>query len=137
LATGTIVDADGVQVVSSGGVAEATIVTGQELILSGATANGATVAAGQVEVAAGGSLVGPFAFGSDGGTLRIDGTTMPSVTLGGFAAGDLIDLANVASAAGGTALLQSGNVLVVTEAGTAYTLHLDPNTDYSGHNFVL
>jgi hypothetical protein len=60
-----------------------------------------------------------------------------TVTIGGFGVGDTIDLASVASASGGSAILTSGNVLDVAEGGSTYLLRLDPSKNYTGTQFVL
>jgi autotransporter passenger strand-loop-strand repeat protein len=62
---------------------------------------------------------------------------MPSATISGFSAGDIIDLASVASASGGIAVLTSSNVLEVVEGGSTYVLNLDPAQNFSGTQFVL
>jgi hypothetical protein len=70
-------------------------------------------------------------------TLEIVGSAMPSATISGFAIGDIIDLASVASGSGGSVVLTSGNVLDVVEGGSTYVLNLNPSQNFSGTQFVL
>jgi Ca2+-binding RTX toxin-like protein len=91
---------------------------------------------------------GVFAFAGSGARLVIDGTTMqttsvpmastiPSITISGFAAHDAIDLANVAYGAGEQATLLAGNVLQITENATTLDLHFDPGQNFAGTPFLL
>ena len=79
---------------------------------------------------------GPIVFASGfNGTLRIDGAVMPKATIKGFAIGNTIDLAGVAYSSSGTATLESGNLLQVSENGKTYDLQLDPSASYSADTF--
>jgi hypothetical protein len=76
-------------------------------------------------------------------TLQVDGTTMPTNVISGFAPSDTIDLKNVTYDANGSAILQSfggvsqKNVLTMVENGKIYFLQLDPSADFSGKQFKL
>jgi autotransporter passenger strand-loop-strand repeat protein len=106
------------------------------VVSSGGTAIHDTISGGAVVLEAGAVVSGGIVFAGSG-TLDIFGSTMPTVTISGFSAGDVIDLASIASASGGSATLGSGNVLDVVEGGSTYVLHLDPSQSYSGTQFVL
>ncbi len=100
--------------------------------MAGGLASGATIAGGTLELMSGGSAgTAPLVFFGSSGTLRLDDTAMPSNTIFGFVAGDAIDLAGVSLASGGLVGLSSGNVLVVSAAGSAYDLQLNPVQDFS------
>jgi len=70
---------------------------GATITLTGADAGNPTVGSNSVlELKANSSLDGTITFGSTaGGTLKIDGTTMPTGTIMGLAPGDIIDLTGV------------------------------------------
>jgi uncharacterized repeat protein (TIGR03803 family) len=72
-----------------------------------------------------------------GGTLQIDGTTMPAATISGFGTVGTIDLTGVAFDPAGSAVLTSGNVLQISEGGETVALQLDPTQSFSGHSFAL
>ena len=79
---------------------------------------------------------GPIIFGSNGGLLRIDGTTMPANTISDFGVGDIIDLAGVSFDSNGSATGGRGSLLI-SENGSSYFLQLDQNIDYTGGTFSL
>ena len=66
----------------------------------------------------------PIQFNGSGGTLKIDGTVMPSATISGLVLGDIIDLAGISFDSNGSTTALSGNVLQVTEHGSSYFLHV-------------
>jgi T5SS/PEP-CTERM-associated repeat protein len=87
--------------------------------------------------ASGGSIT--FDPSGTGETLIIDGTTMPTDVISGFAPGDTIDLKNVSLDPGGYTLfetnnnsLQNNNLLEIVENGTTYDLQLDPTVNFAG-----
>jgi autotransporter-associated beta strand protein len=94
-----------------------------------------------------GTGVGTIAFSGTGNTLKIDGTTMPTNTIGNMTAGQTIDLAGVAYSAAGQVNLMAGtpgpggtpsNVLEVTENGVTYSLQLNyANQVFTGDFFHL
>jgi autotransporter passenger strand-loop-strand repeat protein len=85
-------------------------------------------------VAAGGR---PIDFAAAGTTLRIDGSSMPSDVISGFAPNEVIDLAGVSFDSGGAATLLSGNVLQIVESGQTYDLQLDSAQSFASEQFHL
>ncbi len=73
-------------------------------------------AGGRVDLRSSATATGTIAFGVAGGTLEIDGPTMPSVTVGGFAPGDTIDLTGIAFTAS-EKIVYDGQHLEVTDSG--------------------
>jgi autotransporter passenger strand-loop-strand repeat protein len=141
----TTVQSGGTEIVNSGGTAiGSTISSGAfQVIASGGTAidavmNGAaTISGGSLELTSGAFAGGPVTFAGMSGTLRIDGTAMPSDVISGFARGDTIDLAGASFASGGSVQLKSGNVLEVTGNGQTCDLQLDALQKFSGQHFEL
>jgi len=73
-----------------------------------------------------------------GGTLIIDGNTMPTGVINGLRAGDTIDLADVSFSGGGAVGLTSANALQVYEGGKYYNLQLGGTAqDYSSVSIRL
>ena len=135
-----VADPGSLLIVSSGGTTiGATAANGGiEEVMAGGVASGTIIAGGTLELLGGGSAgAGAISFSGTRGTLRLDGMSMPSNTISGLVAGDAIDLAGVSLASGGLVGLSSGNVLVVSAAGSAYDLQLDPSQDYSHISFRL
>jgi autotransporter passenger strand-loop-strand repeat protein len=127
----------GTETVLSGGVATSdTVFTGSQVVSSGGTAIHDTISGGAVVLEPGAVVSGGIAF-ANRGTLEILGSAIPSATISGFSSGDVIDLASVAPAAGGIAVLTSGNVLDVVEGGSTYVLDLNPSQNYSVTKFAL
>src|SRR5882757_7425052 len=127
-------------IVNSGGATIGAIAAsgGTEEVMAGGLASGTIIAGGTLEIGSGASAgAGALTFSGTGGTLRLDDTTMPANTISGFVIGDAIDLAGVSLASGGLAGLSSGNVLVISAAGSAYDLQLDPSQDFSSVSFRL
>ena len=97
-------------------------------VQAGATLNNAVIDnGGSVDLQNGSSVGNGITIGTEGGTLELHGTGSFGVTVYGFAPSDTIDLADVPYASGGSATLQSGNVLQMAEGGDVYTLQLDPS----------
>jgi autotransporter passenger strand-loop-strand repeat protein len=113
-----------------------TIFTGSQVVSSGGTAVHDTISGGTVVLETGAVASGGITFASSG-TLEVFGSAMPSATISGFTSGDIIDLAAIASGAGGRAVLASGNVLDVLEGGSTYALQLNPSQSFSGDQFVV
>jgi autotransporter passenger strand-loop-strand repeat protein len=114
----------------------ATVFTGSQVVSSGGTAVHDTISGGTVVLETGAVASGGITFASSG-TLEVFGSAMPSATISGFTSGDIIDLAAIASGAGGRAVLASGNVLDVLEGGSTYALQLNPSQSFSGDQFVV
>jgi Hint domain/Passenger-associated-transport-repeat len=107
------------------------------LVLTGTNGYGGdtTINAGTLELANSGAAgSGTITFGTNANeTLQIDGTTMPSNTIAGFAFGDTIDLANIQAT---SATLGAGEVLTVNQSGGgSVTLQLQGN--YAGDTFAV
>src|SRR5947199_117950 len=116
----------GTEIVASGGFTSTTTIAvgGFEQVLAGGTAAATVISGGTLEIQTGGSVgSGGARFSGTGGTLTIDGTTMPTSTISGFVTGDTIDLAGVSFANGGSVQLGTGNVLTLVEGGSSYSLH--------------
>jgi autotransporter passenger strand-loop-strand repeat protein len=136
-AIGTTINAGGRENVY-GTATNTTINSGAlEDVLSGGIASGTTISGGTLELTNGGSAGGAITFAGSGGVLKIDGTTMPTNVISGFATGDKLDLAGVAYSSTGTVTLTSGNVLKIVEGGTTYNLQLNPSQNYSEDAFAL
>lgn len=91
-----------------------------------------------------GSDSGAINFASVGGTLQIDGTTMPTGVISGFDSDDTIDLKGVTFDAYSATVLQTSNnsvelnnVLHVFANGHDYKLQLDPTQNITGGNFQI
>jgi autotransporter passenger strand-loop-strand repeat protein len=115
----------------------ATIYTGSQVVESGGIASTTTISGGTMELTIGGATSGAITFAGAGGSLQIDGTSMPGNTISGFLPGDTFDLAGVAFDSGGSADLLAGNVLQITEGGLQYDLQLDPSQNFAGNFFHL
>jgi autotransporter passenger strand-loop-strand repeat protein len=93
---------------------------------------------GTLELTSAGAAAGrPIDFADTNAVLRIDGTSMPSDVISGFAVGDTIDLAGVSSAGGGSATLLAGNVLRVVESGQNHDLTLNPAQNFAFASFSV
>ncbi|HEV8679644.1 MAG TPA: hypothetical protein VGQ90_09740 [Stellaceae bacterium] len=95
-------------------------------------------AAATLALANGASGTGSIAFAGAGGTLEIDGTTMPAatITISGFTPGETIDLRGVGGGNAGSVTLDAGNLLTVFEGGSSYALQLDPAQSFGGFGLV-
>lgn len=93
---------------------------GRESVASGGTLSGATIAGGVLELGAGSRIAGDIIFSGSGGVLIIDGT-VPTNEIGGFTAGDTIELSGIAynSAVDFVSVGTAGTV-TVTAAGVSY-----------------
>jgi hypothetical protein len=124
--------------VSSGQTANGLIILpgGNLIVGTGGVAGGVSISGGSLEFESG-AFAGnaAIAFEGVGGLLQIDGTSMPTNTVTGFVAGDLIDLADVAFTNIVAVQLLSGNVLNVTEQGQTYKIQLDPSASLAGQLF--
>jgi hypothetical protein len=116
---------------------------GGTLVMSGGDAfTGSTLisaSGGTLELSSSGAVgTGPITFGSGlSATLRIDGSTMPTNVISGFAPGDTIDFAGIAFDSSGRATLLSGNVLQIVESGHISDLNLDPAQVFVSPQFDL
>jgi autotransporter passenger strand-loop-strand repeat protein len=138
-ASGTTVNSGGTEIVSAGGTATGTATNkgGYEDVLSGGITSNTTISGGTLELTSGGSAAGVITFAGSGGVLKIDGTTMPTNAISGFAPGDTLDLAGVTYSSAGTVTLKAGNALQIVEGGVTYKLQLDSSQNYSEDSFAL
>ena len=139
MALGATVDAGGAEYVLSGGTASGTTIGsgGYDYVAAGGTADAPTIVGGTLELASGAFASGPISFSTIGGTLQIDGPTMPSAVISGFVAGDTIDLAQIGYDSGGSIALSSQNVVQITESGQTYSLDFDPAQTFAGQSFAV
>jgi autotransporter passenger strand-loop-strand repeat protein len=107
---------------SAGNAAGITVGNGGSAVISqGGSAGTATIEAGGVLVlSSGASAYGSLDFADPGALLTIGGTVMPSGAISGFAVGDTIDLANLASAS--ASFDSSTDQLSISAGGASYTL---------------
>jgi autotransporter passenger strand-loop-strand repeat protein len=127
-ASDTTVKSGGFEYVYSGGTTSDTTVDGggSATIQSGGAIEGVTViSGGTLELEDGATASGSIDYSGSGGTLQIDGTTMPTNVISGFAPGDTIDLAGVT--VGSLEWLQSTNqsnqtLGIVSTQGQTYDL---------------
>jgi V8-like Glu-specific endopeptidase len=112
---------------------------GATVTLTGADSGNATIGSNStLELANGASLAGTIDFGSaSGGTLKIDGTTMPTNIIKGFEPGNVIDLKNVPLNSFGYTLLETTaspggyNILQIVDGGNYY-LNLQLPQNFTG-----
>src|SRR5262249_27746473 len=95
----------------------ALVIEGGTLVMRGGNTftGGVMISGGTLELSSAGAVgTGAIALVSGfSDALRIDGTSMPTNIISGFAPGDTIDLASVSFSSSGSATLLSGNVLQV------------------------
>src|SRR4029077_19572162 len=84
----------------------------------------------------GGSAGGTILFNGVGGTLRVDGSVMPTATISSVVVGDTIDLAGVAFDSNGSTTALSGNVLQITENGSSYLLTFGSSTNLNAFHLT-
>jgi autotransporter passenger strand-loop-strand repeat protein len=123
--SGGTLNSGGLEAVNSGGSALITTLN------SGGTAK--VYSGGLLELLSGSTTDGAITFGTAGGTVRIDGTTMPAGVSSVFAPGDTIDLQGVPyDCQTGATFFENNNTLQVVEDGSTYTLQFDPSQSFSG-----
>ena len=98
---------------------------GNEIVSSGGSTGPVTISGGVVELQAGSVASGGVTFSGSGGQLKIDGTSLAGTTISSLVLGDSIDLAGLNFVSGGSATLQAGNILHVTEGASSFDLQLD------------
>ncbi|SEC02388.1 hypothetical protein [Bradyrhizobium erythrophlei] len=98
---------------------------GNEIVSSGGSTGPVTISGGVVELQAGSVANGGITFSGSGGQLKIDGSSLAGTTISSLVLGDSIDLAGLNFASGGSATLQAGNILHVTEGASSFDLQLD------------
>ena len=144
---GTLVGSGGDQLVAGGVAYDAIVETGGEQVVTSAigastytfgVASHTTIAGGELDIRAGGTVSGDIIFTGSGGVLRLEnsGSSIPTGTISGFAPTDAIVLAATPYQAGDEVALLGGNVLVVTQTdGQQDQFQLDPNQSFAGHHF--
>jgi autotransporter passenger strand-loop-strand repeat protein len=165
----TLISAGGSEIVYSGGVANASLLTvsGDLDVMSGGSAVSDTVLSGGVETVFDGGITfgttintsgtlalnsgaivsGAINFAGTEGTLLISARTMPTATVSGFAASDIIDLKGLHFEPGRTSATLSGDTLTVTNGvhvetvtligipeGTVFETRSDSS---SGHGIIV
>ncbi len=135
-ASGTIVNSGGLLDVANSASDTTVGSGGEEVVEAFGSASDITIDGGLVVLSSGSFDSGGVVL-ENGGTLQIDDTAMPSVTISGFDVRDTIVLGGVAYDGAGSATLLSGNILAITESGQTYDLQLDPNHNFGGEAFSL
>jgi autotransporter passenger strand-loop-strand repeat protein len=141
------VSSGGLEIVGSGGHdVSATLLNGGTMwVLPSGSATGAVIDSGGLAIISGGTLElsapsstasGSIEFSGSGGVLKIDGATMPTNVISGFALGDNIDLAGVSFTSAGVQLT-SGNLLEVSEGGNTYDLQFNSSQKFSVGTFQV
>jgi autotransporter-associated beta strand protein len=132
-----------------GGVISDGSAAGGSLVVNGAgtvtlggdnTYSGGTTITGAstLEIGASGTAgTGAIGFSGSGGTLKIDGATMPTNTIDGVAESDTIDLTGIAYDATGSVNLLANNVLQIVENSHTYDLQLSPTQNFAGKYFAM
>jgi autotransporter passenger strand-loop-strand repeat protein len=135
----SVISGGSVTVLSGGSVSGVVVGSGGiEYVSSGGVAASGTIAGGTLDLAGGSVTAADIAFTGSGGVLRLDTTTMPTNTILGFGSAQTIDLRVVSGGSAGSGSINTANnVLTVTENGTPYSLHLDPNRNYTNATVVL
>jgi autotransporter passenger strand-loop-strand repeat protein len=95
---------------------------GTEAVLSGGVASGITLAGGQDVVSSGATAEGLFTFVGSGGRLVIDSGAAFTAMISGFAAGDKLTLAAIAFSS--ATITYSGSTLSVTDGAHSVSLDL-------------
>jgi hypothetical protein len=106
---------------------------GATITLNGADNGNATIGSNStLEVANGATFAGTIDFGStSGGTLKIDGATMPAAVIKGFNAGDTIDFsATPATSISGGDLIQSPTNLTLSTGALSTGINLNSRGNY-------
>jgi autotransporter passenger strand-loop-strand repeat protein len=142
----TTVESGDSQIVEFGGLAISTTVEGggSEIVSPDGTTSDTVINGGMLDVQSGGVVSGGITFAAIGGTLEIDGTSLPTDpvpviggVISGFVSGDTIDLTGIGFDPEGSANLSTGNELQVTEGGKTYGLQFDPVQNFSSDYFHL
>jgi autotransporter passenger strand-loop-strand repeat protein len=126
VAGGSVINSGGVlEVYAKGGATNATVNAGGKLLVSsGGTETTGTIAGGTLDIAGGGLASGPIDFKSTGGTLVIEGASIPTNMVSGFVAGDTIKLSAVPYNASDTVKVVSAGIVTVTAGGKNYQVHI-------------
>ena len=143
-AIGTIISSGGSEIVNAGGTANnTTIASGGRLeILTNGVVGGVVLSGGTADLNSGAKVSAPIALVGTGGTLEIGGSAAPlsafmsGLVVSGLAAGDTVDLTNVAFVSGATASAANG-FLDVTVGGTSYALGLGTPNTFPGVQFLV
>jgi autotransporter passenger strand-loop-strand repeat protein len=126
VAVGVEIDSGGMVTVHSGGIASGMTVStgGEEVVTSGGTVSATTIAGGVLNLGSGATVDG-VTFQGGGGELILPTSVAPG-TIAGLAAGDVIQLEEVARSA-----LVNGNTLTVTGADSSVLTYQlgNPNPD--------
>jgi autotransporter passenger strand-loop-strand repeat protein len=120
----TLFDAD--QIVYAGGKAFGTVISsgGSEVVSSGGVTSATQIDGGNLVVVAGGSATYGATFAGTGGGLYFGGTSIPTVSISGFAAGDFIDLYSLTYSAGDSVAVRSAGIVTISTSSASYNLHI-------------
>jgi autotransporter passenger strand-loop-strand repeat protein len=137
------VGSGGLEYVSAGGAASASVVTkygmedifgrtiglavsagGSATVGSGGVASGTVIAGGTLIVASGGGLGAGTAFAGTGGRLVLDSSVLPTASISAFVTGDTIQLAGIKYVAGATVSVAAAGVVTINDGGKAYKLNI-------------
>jgi autotransporter passenger strand-loop-strand repeat protein len=130
IGSGSIVLSGGKETLLSGGIeiGGAIAAGASEIVGPGAAVSNTTISGGTLTLSAGALATGAITFAGGGGTLVLDGTAAPAATISGFTtSSDAILLAGHTFAAGGTVSV-SGDIVTITDHGSAYTLDIAAGT---------
>jgi autotransporter passenger strand-loop-strand repeat protein len=132
------VEAGGTIVVASLGIASGANVyfSGLVSVQAGGSAVAPTIDGGGLMLASGATVEGGIVFAASRGTLDIAGTTLPGTVISGFAAGDSIDLTDIAPGNAPVATYDSAHRVLTIDAGGIVTA-LDLAGDYTSTGFSL
>ncbi len=138
VASSTIVNQGGNQIVEAGGVADGTDVMsgGLEQVYAGGTTDNTTIDGGTLALGAGASAGGTITFVGTGGTLYVGDANADGAVIESFSQGNLIVFDGAFNSHSSVQLL-TGNVLQVVANSVTYDLQLDPNADFSGQTFKI
>jgi autotransporter passenger strand-loop-strand repeat protein len=103
---------------------------GGELSVSGQLNGSATIGSNSTLELENGASGGSITFNGSAGTLKIDGTAMPTDVISGFVVGDAIDLAgfNLTSLNGATLTKNGSTLTLSTASGQTYSLQFSSSS---------
>jgi autotransporter passenger strand-loop-strand repeat protein len=139
VASATTVKSGGSVYVFDGGVTIDPMIGsgGVEIVSSGGGTSNATIDGGLLDLQNGASAGSSLFFAESNGTLKVDGTTMPTAVISGFGLGDSIDLAGLGFVSSGSGTLLGQNELQIVQGATVEELNLDPGQSFASDAFLM